>query len=347
MEAILAIVITTILFYFFMREGKSSTSKKGNNINYIVPSKKIPSEEDGIVRAICINNYDNWCKKKHKNLKIGKQYTIEYAIIGSSTSLVYLSELKEHLFSYSLFNCYINRQEIGLIEDSRIFWDVSQQDMSTRSVRILQYHGATKEGLEYIRVFFPNVPVIDRSNMDNTPTLPPIPDIKDIKQFAVNGWELGDIHGLPHWQKVERNGILLSLIERNGKLCFREGVNIKVVCIFAYLHDKCRLNNNADLKHGERTADMLHTIRDTLLKDLDNEEFSLLEQACKLHTTTHKTGNPTIDTCFDADRLDLKRVGIEPCPDKMATSFGEFYAMNTLRFMELDMNIPPIDSFAS
>lgn len=115
-----------------------------------------------------------------------------------------------------------------------------------------------------------------------------------------------------------------------------------MVCLFAYLHDKCRLNNETDLKHGERAADMLYTMRDTLLKDLDNKEFSLLEQACRLHTTIHKTGNPTIDICFDADRLDLKRVGITPCPDKMATSCGEYYAMDTLRFMALDMNIPPI-----
>lgn len=346
MEAIISIVITAILFYFFMKERKRTTGKKGNHINYTVPSKKIPNEKDGIVRAICINNYDGWLEKRHKNLKIGKQYTIEYAIIGSSTSLVYLSELKEHLFNYSLFNCYINGQEIGLIKDARTFWNVSQQDMPTRSARILQYRGATTEGLKYIRCFFPDVPIIDRSNM-NKPTLPPIPDMKEIKQFAINGWTLGEIHGLSHWQRVERNGILLSLTMCNGKLCFRKEVNIKVVCLFAYLHDKCRLDNETDLKHGERAADMLHTIRDTLLKDLDYKEFSLLEQACRLHTTTHKTGNPTIDTCFDADRLDLKRVGIEPCPEKMATFFGELYAMDTLRFMALDMNIPPIDSFVS
>ena len=73
----------------------------------------------------------------------------------------------------------------------------------------------------------------------NKLTLPPIPDIKEIKQFAINGWTLEN-HGLSHWQRVERNGILLSLIMCNGELCFRKEVNIKVVCLFAYLHDKCR-----------------------------------------------------------------------------------------------------------
>ena len=42
-------------------------------------------------------------------------------------------------------------------------------------------------------------------------------------------------------------------------------------------------------------------------------------------TTTLRTGNSTIDTCFDADRLDLERVGIIPYPNKMATSKGDVY----------------------
>ena len=30
-------------------------------------------------------------------------------------------------------------------------------------------------------------------------------DIAKVKEFAMNGWELGETHGLPHWQRVERN----------------------------------------------------------------------------------------------------------------------------------------------
>ena len=39
-------------------------------------------------------------------------------------------------------------------------------------------------------------------------------------------------------------------------------------------------------------------------------------------TIVHRTGDITIDTCFDADRMDLPRVGITPLPDKMATKKG-------------------------
>ena len=163
----------------------------------------------------------------------------------------------------------------------------------------------------------------------------PYYNISSIKAFALEGWTLGKTHGLPHWQRVERNGILLSLKEYNGSLYLRKDINIKVIRLFAYLHDKCRLSNHNDWKHGERAADMLYTIRNTLLKDLTNEEFYLLEKACRFHTTMHKTGNPTIDVCFDADRLDLGRVGIEPHSTKMVTERGKYYASFPNEFKRL------------
>ena len=64
------------------------------------------------------------------------------------------------------------------------------------------------------------------------------------------------------------------------------------------------------------------------MKDFTDEEVSLLESACRYHTTAHRTGNPTIDVCFDADRLDLGRVGILPDPKRMATKQGAYYASN-------------------
>ena len=54
-----------------------------------------------------------------------------------------------------------------------------------------------------------------------------------------------------------------------------------------------------------------------------DDQFRWLQEACRLHTTTHHTSNPTIDACFDADRLDLGRVGITPDPEEMATEKGK------------------------
>ena len=59
-----------------------------------------------------------------------------------------------------------------------------------------------------------------------------------------------------------------------------------------------------------------------------DQQFEMLQTACRLHTTTHRTGNPTIDACFDADRLDLGRVGITPDPNRMATEKGKEMAKN-------------------
>ena len=95
-------------------------------------------------------------------------------------------------------------------------------------------------------------------------------DIEAIKQFALKDWELGETHGLPHWQRVERNGIILATSE----------VNIMVVRLFAYLHDKCRIDNGYDVEHGKRAANMINGIRHTLLKELTNNELELLYKAC-------------------------------------------------------------------
>ena len=146
--------------------------------------------------------------------------------------------------------------------------------------------------------------------------------IEKVKQFSNEGWSLGVCHGISHWERVERNGLLLATDE----------VNTTVVRLFAYLHDKWRVDNWEDLEHGKRAAENLHALRGTLLAWLTDEEFYLLRTACELHTVCHSTGNPTIDTCFDADRLDLMRVGITPDPERMATERGKYYAANLSQF---------------
>ncbi len=162
------------------------------------------------------------------------------------------------------------------------------------------------------------------------PDLPALPDLPEVREFALNGWELGETHGLPHWQRVERNGILLSM--QDGRI--REDIDIQVVRYFAYLHDKCRRNNGPDWEHGSRAADLIPTIRTTILRELTNEEVGLLEKACRYHTTERRMGNPTIDVCFDADRLDLGRVGVRPNPKLMATEQGAYFAAN-IHLLEL------------
>ncbi len=137
-------------------------------------------------------------------------------------------------------------------------------------------------------------------------------DIEQVKQWAISRWTLGELHGVSHWERVEQNGLKLATPD----------CDLTVIRLFAYLHDSCRESDRYDEQHGPRAAKMMNSLRHTLLKDLTDHQFKLLQTACRLHTTTHRTGDPTIDACFDADRLDLGRVGITPDPAKMATEKG-------------------------
>ena len=147
-------------------------------------------------------------------------------------------------------------------------------------------------------------------------------DFASVRAFAINGWQLDDTHGMPHWQRVERNAMLLLTRDASPA----------VVRLFAYLHDKCRHDNLADMGHGRRAAEMLPSLRGTLLKGLNDAEFADLVTACREHTVTARTGSPTIDICFDADRLDLGRVGITPDPARMATTRGRHFAAHPADF---------------
>ena len=136
--------------------------------------------------------------------------------------------------------------------------------------------------------------------------------IKRVREYVLTHSREGGCHGIDHWDRVYANGQLL--ITRKVKSL--------VVGLFAYLHDFCRENDGEDLQHGPRAAAFIDTIRDTLLVDISDEDIHLLKEACRLHTVADRTGNPTIDACFDADRLDLRRVGITPDPARMASKKG-------------------------
>ena len=143
--------------------------------------------------------------------------------------------------------------------------------------------------------------------------------VEDIRRYVHAQWTLGALHGIRHWDRVYENGQKLLTPDTNPL----------VIGLFAYLHDSCRIDDGEDLYHGKRAADWIETLRGTYLKDVSNEEIELLQEACRLHTTKLKTGNPTIDACFDSDRLDLWRVGVIPDPARLATEKGKEIANST------------------
>jgi uncharacterized protein len=121
------------------------------------------------------------------------------------------------------------------------------------------------------------------------------------------------IHGPDHWRRVERNGLLIA---------GRAGADVTVVRLFALFHDSRRENDHRDDGHGTRGAMLARELRGVAY-DLPGVQFELLHLACVGHTDGLLHDDPTIGTCWDADRLDLGRVGITPDPKFMSTPYGK------------------------
>ena len=116
-------------------------------------------------------------------------------------------------------------------------------------------------------------------------------------------------HGVFHWARVLENGLEIAKVT---------GADVEVVAMFALFHDSRRVNEFIDDEHGLRGGDFARSLQNTLVY-MDNTQFDLLHKACRLHTDGHTDDNPTIMTCWDADRLDLGRVGIIPDPNRLCT----------------------------
>ena len=118
------------------------------------------------------------------------------------------------------------------------------------------------------------------------------------------------IHGYSHWVRVHQNGL---------RLAGMTGASTDVVELFAYLHDSQRRNDSIDPDHGKRAADFIDSLKDVHVR-LPDEELQLLKYACACHTDGLTEGDITVQTCWDADRLDLGRVGIRPDAQQLCTS---------------------------
>lgn len=119
-------------------------------------------------------------------------------------------------------------------------------------------------------------------------------------------------HGVVHWARVLENGI---------RVAAANGGDAEVVRLFALFHDSRRVNEDVDYGHGTRGGDLARALRGSLVH-LDDARFDLLYEACALHTDGHTTGDPTLLACWDADRLDLGRVGIVPKPELLCTDMA-------------------------
>jgi uncharacterized protein len=118
------------------------------------------------------------------------------------------------------------------------------------------------------------------------------------------------IHGDQHWRAVAEVG--LRLLPDNRK------ADATVVLLFALFHDAMRENEHADPEHGIRGGELARELHGRLYR-LPEKRLDLLITACIQHTDAPFSDEPTLGVCFDADRLNLWRVGKVPEPKYLST----------------------------
>jgi uncharacterized protein len=118
------------------------------------------------------------------------------------------------------------------------------------------------------------------------------------------------LHGESHWQRVAAAGLAL--------LPETPDADPALVFLFALFHDSMRLNDDHDPLHGSRGAALARDLRGEAF-DLEDAEMDLLAFACEEHTNGGVDSHPSVGVCWDADRLNLWRVGIAPVPRLLST----------------------------
>ncbi len=120
------------------------------------------------------------------------------------------------------------------------------------------------------------------------------------------------IHGEEHWRRVATNGLELA-----GAV----GADPLVAVLFGIFHDAMRFDEYRDEEHGKRGGFLACCINSELI-GLSEDRLDLLYLACAGHSNGETSDDPTIGVCWDADRLDLCRLGEQIRPESMSTAPG-------------------------
>lgn len=122
---------------------------------------------------------------------------------------------------------------------------------------------------------------------------------KELIVQLVNGFMPGTrgIHGVAHWARVLENGKALAELS---------GAQLEVVELFSVLHDCQRWDDGSDPEHGRRAGQFVKDKGERFF-NISKPSFLLLIRACDEHVDGNVSENITIQTCWDADRLDIAR----------------------------------------
>lgn len=135
----------------------------------------------------------------------------------------------------------------------------------------------------------------------------------DLRRLILAQFKLGlnSIHGMAHWGRVERLGLMLAE---------KTGADKDVISLFACFHDSQRENECLDPHHGARAAEFATKLFKAGILKASGNQLKQLVEACRYHSDPGaKSDDITVMTCWDADRLDLWRVGETPDPARLNT----------------------------
>lgn len=125
--------------------------------------------------------------------------------------------------------------------------------------------------------------------------------------------ELDGIHGAAHWARVAFHGRMLA-----GQL----GVDPRIPQLFGLLHDSQRRDDGHDRDHGPRAGEFVERLHRERLIPLTRQSLGWLVQACHGHSDGHRDAPLAVQVCWDADRLDLGRLGIRPDSARLCTALA-------------------------
>ncbi len=120
------------------------------------------------------------------------------------------------------------------------------------------------------------------------------------------------LHGPRHWRAVARVGA--ELARRTPR------ADLELVLLFAFAHDTRRWHDGHDPAHGRRAAAAVRELATAGVLDLEPARLGLLCRACAGHADGLTSADPTIGACWDADRLNLWRVGLTPARSILSTA---------------------------
>lgn len=145
----------------------------------------------------------------------------------------------------------------------------------------------------------------------------------DLVRLAVSDFPLrtSEHHGLSHWARVRAHGV---------RLAQHYHLNPVVPALFGLLHDCRRENEHYDPEHGQRAGVLVEELATQgRLRGLTPQEISHLARACADHSEGLVEAPRLVQVCWDADRLDLGRVGIRPDPRLLCTDAARAVLLRT------------------